>query len=241
MELLNEAVSQFLNQPSFLEIGPGKGKVFDWAVQSQLLNPAKTVFCEPSVDSAQSLKERYPQSEIFINTFENYLKNSIDLQFELIFAHFSMHWIDSIGLLLQKLYKITHPEGILAVTNTASERSFWGIIDSELRRKFPGCSLFNIDQSRSLTSDDWVDLFHQNGFKTIARWDVFGIATHFHSKESALDDFKKIAGDKYLKLSNDFYQDDIEKWILNRLNDDVKADGRLLVPASAFQLILKPI
>ena len=154
-------------------------------------------------------------------------------------ANFSLHWVENIVDSIQKINNLISPNGILALSNTDSSRSFWKEINDSVEEYFPGCSLFNIEMSHSLSANMWEDILIQKGFEIKSRLDYTGTASILPSVLVAFNDFKKMTGSKYLKLANGFTQVQIENFVLEQLKTQTDLNGNLKIKASGFQLIAK--
>lgn len=224
-----------------LEIGPGNGEVAGSFLKNRPnLLGSRFSFVEPNERIQFELKNKFPHSRIFSSSLESALVDHLqDSNFDLILANFSLHWVNDLDSVVEKLTSKLKINGIIAFSNTDTKRSFWAKIDGKVRVKFPGCSLFKSAESHSMTLEQWRMLFVDHGYKTLKEYEYIGVAATFNNEFEALSDLKRMAGSKYLMVSGEFSQEEIETYILDLLRSNRDVDGLVSISASGYSLILR--
>ncbi len=240
VSLYADALKMRPNSSNILEIGPGRGDVARDVFSAAIRNRLNMIFVEPDANSAAMIGEQFPMSRIIARTLESAISaNEIPHGLDLIVANFSLHWVEGISRISKDLYDSLTPAGVLAIANTDPTRSFWAEIDSAVKSRFPGNSLFNIEQSHSLSANDWEAMMLLVGFQLRSRIDYHGTAAVFASPEVGFADFKRMAGSKYLKLANGATKEQVESYVKQLLEKHTNLNGQLEVKASGFRLILQ--
>ena len=246
-DLLKKAINRLkAKNPKILEIGPGLGEIMETAILNNNLHEQMVTFLEPNMNSSTHLQAKFPKSTVVSSNLENFLKmDAKESKYDLIFANFSLHWVENLDKQISKLSNLLNSGGLIVFANTDSSRSFWGHIDSEVQNAFHGSKLFNIEKSHSMDDAQWVSVFtslNEGGtFRAVSLTRLYGVAAVFKSKEECLENFKSIVGSKYLKVGTGSSSDGIEKFILNRLEKLSNSSGEIEVPASGFQVIVEKI
>lgn len=226
---------------SILEIGPDEGNNFQKFLDSEdIIFKGDIVFLEPNLSSSLILEKKFPSSKIISSKLEQaFSKLSLLPRFDLIIANFSLHWVENLNSNLAQLAERINDNGLLSFSNTDSTRSFWALIDRQVKSNFIGCSLFNIDVSHSLSQDEWLKIIESLNFKLIDKIIYDGTATLYKSIDEALIEFKRVSGEKYLKLTNGYRQEQIEDFVKKILIPHTNNDGKVSVNASGYSLIFQ--
>ena len=239
-ELLQKMYSSKLTFKSLLEIGPGKGEIISEFISNSKLKELNLSFIEPDSTAIFNLQNRFPKSEIYNENLEQFLnKQFMFNQFDIIFANFSLHWVENIEARLVLLRELLTNEGLIGFSNTDSKRSFWADINKQVQLQFPGSSLFNIENTHSLNAKQWLEMFNEKGFTLVSETHYEGVAAVFDSPNSALSDFKMMVGKNYLKLSTGVTSQDIETFVLKILNEKKNENGQVEVNASGYSMVFK--
>lgn len=237
--LYEQALTMCGDDPAVLEIGPGNGDVVFEQVQSGMVPENRLFLCEPDPAAAAALAARFREATVSAKPLEQFLGETASQPFDLVLGNFSLHWVESISTWTAALCARLSANGVLALTNTDVTRSFWGAMDADVQDRFPGCSLFNVQETRVLSPDRWTELFEDCGLTLEKRIDYEGTAAHFASAEAMFADFKRVCGPRYLRLEDGATQEEVEEFVLASLHDVELPDGRTRFPASGFQLLFK--
>lgn len=233
-----EAVN--LRSPKIFEIGPGNGAVIARALEKYKIPSNALVFCEPDLTKTDILKSKFPNSRIITAPIESFDSSWIESGYDIVFAGFSLHWIEALSTVLKNIHRLLKSSGVMGITITDQTRSFWTQRNQEFKKAFKGCAIYNDDgDSHNLTPTQWIALLEKNGFSIFSKICVDGVAATYTNPENALKDFRNACGTHYLKRSSDYSVEECEKWIVDRLLQLADKTGRLNIPATAFQIIAK--
>lgn len=235
-ELLSRLPIEF-SRPDWrvVEVGPGPDSELV-LLSSTASHGAATVFIEPDEISAEKIAAALPKSEVFRGRVEHVSATLGGESFDLIYANFSLHWSENLSQTVFHLARILKPGGKIAFTITDPSRSFWALVNTEFKKVFVGCDLFNIENSHSLSMEEWKNLFADVGLDLESEIVFSGTASRAESSISALSSFKKACGPRYLRLVGDVTVSDVETWLLSHL-ETFQSGGAIAIPASGSSLI----
>lgn len=241
LELLEKLFDISSVSESLLEVGSGNGNIIlEFLQNNHSLHKVKLSFIEPDSSAAAALSFRFPKADIYNENLELFLNKITNVgSFDIIFANFSLHWVSNIESRLDHLRNLLTQEGVIGFSNTDSNRSFWADIDRQVKIQFPDCSLFNIENSHSLTSKQWLEIFERKGFSFISETQYQGVAAVFESPSLALNNFKTTVGKNYLKLSAGITAQQVETFVLQILDKKKNSEGQVEINASGYSMVFK--
>ncbi len=238
--LYSESIKLHPDPKHIVEIGPGAGEAAHCFFESCKIDTGRLTFIEPNIESYRTLSQKFQDAKILSRSLEEVLySEQFGRPFDLVVANFSLHWVEHLESVASKIWASMSPNGVLAFSNTDSTRSFWNSIDVAVKEKFPGNSLFNIENSHSLSASNWVDIFAASGFILKSRTDYSGTAAVFDSPEIAFAEFKSMVGDRYLKLNGTHSKEEIETFVKSELKNQTNPQGNVRFWASGFRLVFQ--
>lgn len=237
--MLSEMCNNFRESHfKWLEIGPGRSSSLVRQL-SLLSDGSGQYFVEPDLDAIEHLKRCLPRSSIFGSKIENAIAGLPSAYFDFVYSNFSLHWALDIDHVIYGLHKSLVKQGLFGLAITDQDRSFWRVVNDELKLNLPGCDLFKSGEVKTLDVRGWKRIIESHGFLIVKDITISGVSSVASNWSSALQDLKVATKERYLKLANGISMEAAEETIKEILVRFSKADGSIEIPASGRILVCK--
>jgi trans-aconitate methyltransferase len=220
-----------------LEIGPGQHSELVSVLKASKSDGTGIVFIEPHLAAATGIQEELTQSRVIGSKIEVEGAALPAGYFDGVYANFSLHWSDQLPEVLSYLYDSLKSNGVLGFTITDQSRSFWASMNLKFKSQFPGCDLFNAPEAKGLGASEWKELLTETGFTLKEELIFEGMASASPNAQSVLENFQRVCGDKYLKLSGSVTRERAEAWLVDQISRLADNSGLIPIPASGLSLV----